>query len=279
MWIIWVVAVLYGTSGAILPSASSALQRSIVPDDLLADAQGVQQSVATVLQLIAPIAGAALYAAWGGAGTTVPAAASFIAGAMVFTRFREPPAQARRGEDTNLWSEMSAGIRHVLRTKPLLDAVVALWIVEAVGGLLDGAMYSVTDTFHRPVAWATSVAAAQSVGMIVGALGSASLVRLAGERRAMTLSLASSALGACAAAPTIWVLLVIVTVLGTMLPVVLVASGTLQQRLTPAALMGRVSAAVTACSRSHRSPRWRRGRCSSSTGASVRCSPWSAPAA
>ena len=102
VWIIWGVAVLYGTSGAILPSASSALQRSIVPDDLLADAQGVQQSVATVLQLIAPIAGAALYTAWGGAGPNILAAASFIAGAMVFTRFREPPAQARRGEDTNL---------------------------------------------------------------------------------------------------------------------------------------------------------------------------------
>ena len=174
---------------------------------------------------------------------------------------------------------MSAGTRHVLRTKPLLDAVVALWIVEAVAGLLDGAMYSVTDTFHRPATWATSVAAAQSVGMIVGALGSASLARLAGERRAMTVGLASSALGACAAAPTIWVFLVIVTVLGTTLPVVLVASGTLQQRLTPGALMGRVSAAVTPWSRSHRSPRWRRGRCSSSTGASVRCIPWAAPAA
>ena len=63
VWIIYVVAALYGLSYITLGAALSGLIREMVPVELLAEANGVLQTVRQGLRLVGPLAGAALYAA------------------------------------------------------------------------------------------------------------------------------------------------------------------------------------------------------------------------
>ena len=60
------MAALYGLSYITLSAVLSGLIRQIVPVELLAEANGVLQTVRQGLRLVGPLAGAALYAAVGG---------------------------------------------------------------------------------------------------------------------------------------------------------------------------------------------------------------------
>ncbi|ROR54721.1 MFS transporter [Luteococcus japonicus] len=244
-WVIWAAAVGYGLSGVLLSSASMALQRSITPDEFLARAQGLQQTVGTSFQLLAPLVGAALFATHGGRGPTAVAITCFLAGAVLFASFPEP-AEDDPSEQVGLWRQMTAGLEHIWRHKPLLDAMTAMLLVNCVAGLLEGAMYSVTDTFGRSAAWAGTIASAQGAGMVAGSLAASRVVERIGEIHSMTVGLSISAVLVllAAATPTLWTYLAVVVAIGAFLPMVFVAAGTLQQRVTPNHLMGRVGTAM-----------------------------------
>lgn len=66
VWITYVVAALYGLSYITLSAVLSGLIRHLVPSELLADANGVLQTVRQGLRPVGPLAGAGLYAAVGG---------------------------------------------------------------------------------------------------------------------------------------------------------------------------------------------------------------------
>lgn len=141
---------------------------------------------------------------------------------------------------------MTAGLEHIWRHKPLLDAMTAMLLVNCVAGLLEGAMYSVTDTFGRSAAWAGTIASAQGAGMVAGSLAASRVVERIGEIHSMTAGLSISAVLVllAAATPTLWTYLAVVVAIGAFLPMVFVAAGTLQQRVTPNHLMGRVGTAM-----------------------------------
>lgn len=66
LWLVYLVAILYGLSYVTLSAVLSGLIRNLVPAELLADANGVLQTVRQGLRLIGPLAGAALYSTAGG---------------------------------------------------------------------------------------------------------------------------------------------------------------------------------------------------------------------
>lgn len=67
IWLIYVVAALYGAGASVFSSAQSALLTVMLPDELLGEANGAFQTMREGLRLFAPLAGAALFAAFGGA--------------------------------------------------------------------------------------------------------------------------------------------------------------------------------------------------------------------
>src|SRR5579884_988383 len=66
VWIIYLVAGVYGTSGQIYRGARGGLVHSMVHDELLGDANGVLSSLTQMLRIVGPLAGAGAFAAWGG---------------------------------------------------------------------------------------------------------------------------------------------------------------------------------------------------------------------
>src|SRR5436853_6585992 len=89
-WLIYLVAFLYGVAGAVFFPARSALLRVMLPEELLVDANGALSSIQQGLRIVAPPAGAALYAAFGGGTVAVLDAATFAGSAMLMSRMRVP---------------------------------------------------------------------------------------------------------------------------------------------------------------------------------------------
>src|SRR5262249_21597724 len=66
VWLIYTVTILYGLGGDVFAAARSSMPKAMLPDALLGEANGALQSLREGLRLIAPVAGAGLFALWGG---------------------------------------------------------------------------------------------------------------------------------------------------------------------------------------------------------------------
>ena len=88
MWLIYLVTALYGLGGDIFGAARSAMIKAMVPDEQLADANGAFQSIREGLRLVAPLAGAGIFAAFGGSVVAVVDAASFLLSAATLVALK-----------------------------------------------------------------------------------------------------------------------------------------------------------------------------------------------
>lgn len=82
VWLIYRVAALYGASASVFSSAQSALLTVMLPDELLGEANAAFQTMQEGQRLIAPLAGAGLFAAFGGGTVAAVDAATFGASAL-----------------------------------------------------------------------------------------------------------------------------------------------------------------------------------------------------
>ena len=92
LWLLYVVAFLYGASLVAFSSARSALLPAMVDEELLGQANGSLGTGREALRLVAPLAGAALYAGFGGPAVAILDAATFLvsAAALLALRVDEP---------------------------------------------------------------------------------------------------------------------------------------------------------------------------------------------
>ena len=71
VWILYAVTALYGLGGDVFAAARSSMLKAMLPDEQLADANGAYQSIREGLRLVAPLAGAGIFAAFGGAAVAL----------------------------------------------------------------------------------------------------------------------------------------------------------------------------------------------------------------
>ena len=100
LWLIYVVAGIYGAAGAVLGSARSAFLTVMLPRELLGDANAIFQSVREGLRLIAPLLGAGLYAAFSGRVVAIADGLTFVglAVALLFVRTPGDAFRTRRAQ-------------------------------------------------------------------------------------------------------------------------------------------------------------------------------------
>ncbi|MGH7918455.1 MAG: MFS transporter [Candidatus Dormibacteraceae bacterium] len=244
VWLIWVVMVLYGVSNVLLGPAQSALLTVVVPDDLLADANGALQTVAQGLRLITPLAGAGLFAWLGGGAVASLDAATFgiAVVSLVLVRANEP---APHHEDSRWLETVSAGARHLWRTLELRQLTISGGLVMCVIGLFETIGFAVTaQGLHRPATFVGVLVAVQGVGALIGAPTAAPVIGRIGELRVAAVGMLAVAGGALLyTAPSLPVVLLGSICLGLGLPWIVVGAYTLVQRRTPGALQGRVFSA------------------------------------
>ncbi|MEU5628114.1 MFS transporter [Streptomyces tendae] len=242
LWLLFAVLFLYGVAGVVQDAAESALVATAVDPGLLGDFNGLRMTANEGMKLIAPLAGAGLYAAYGGPSVAALDAATFVLDAGLYAALRvreaspEPP--------TVNWRRRTAqGARHLWGHPGLRPLVLAGGVTMLCAGVGGAALYAVVDNLGRSPAYAGVLYAVQGAGSVaVGILSGPALRRL-GPRRFGAAGIALFAVAvAVRAVPSDAVAWAAAGAVGLGLPTVLIAALTAVQRETPGPLLGRVSA-------------------------------------
>ncbi|MGC4744395.1 MFS transporter [Micromonospora sp. DT201] len=247
VWIVYLVAALYGLSSITLGAALSGLIRELVPVELLAEANGVLQTVRQGMRLIGPLVGAALYAALGGWALAGIGMVGFLTAAAVVmalpTPQQVPPTMRLR------WpAELGAGLRHLAGEPALRRALLGYGLGSLVMGFSESLIFAYVDQgLNRDAAFVGVLVTVQGVGGLLGGLCSPALVRRLGEVGTLAAGVAFFSPAALALAyPDLRLAFAAVLLAGVSLPLTMVGLHTLIQRRTPSALVGRVAAATQA---------------------------------
>jgi len=245
VWILYAVTAAYGVSFTVLGAGGSALLATLLPVDELADANGLMQTARESLRIVAPLAGAAMFAAFGGAAVALFDFATFLVAAALLAAMR---VAERRPEPSGepLRERFVAGARHLRVTTPLRRLTVACAVALLVIGFSETLTYEVAGTgLHREPAFIGVLLAFQGIGAVAGSVAAASLVRRAGEIAAAGLGMIVFSLGTTLlTSGTLAVVLAGKILFGVGIPVIVVALYTLLQRTTPGPLQGRTYSAI-----------------------------------
>jgi MFS family permease len=245
VWIIYAVTVAYGFSYTVLGAGLSGLLATMLPEDELADANGVMQTAREALRLCAPLAGAGLFAAAGGAAVALLDVATFVIAAALLAMMRvaEPAPEPRTG---HLLDGILDGVRHLRVTIPLRQLTVASGAALLVIGFSETLTFEVASRgLGREPSFVGVLIAVQGVGALAGAVTAAPLVRRFGEGYLAAAGMLVFSLGVTLLmSDALAVVLAGKVLFGVGIPWVIVALFTLLQRLTPGPLQGRTYSAV-----------------------------------
>jgi MFS family permease len=243
-WLIYLVALLYGSIGMVFYPAQAALLRVMLPEELLADANGALSTMRQGLRLVAPLAGAALYAAVGsGRPVALLDAATFAGSALFMSRMRvreerpEPP-------EHHFLREVTAGVEHVWRTLPLRQITVGVTVALLVTGFTETLIFSVIQHLGHGPSFFGVLSTLQGIGSLAGGVTAATVLRRFGDVR--TVGIGIGLFGICGvllAAPSLAIVTVGFVAAGLGVVWAIVAFNTSIQTRTPLAIQGRVDAA------------------------------------
>lgn len=242
-WLIYLVALLYGVGGSVLFPARSALLRLMLPEELLADANGVLSSTQQGIRIVAPLAGAGLYAVFGGGVVAILDAATFAGSALFLSRMRVSEEKPESPEHHFL-REMTRGIEHVWRTLPLRQMVTGATVALLVIGFVETLIFSVIAHLGEKPSFFGITATVQGVGSIVGGVTAGAIVRRIGDVHTVGIGLGIFGAGDLLfVVPSLPVVLVGFFIAGVGIVWAIVAFTTALQTRTPLAIQGRVSSA------------------------------------
>ncbi|MBT2417723.1 MFS transporter [Streptomyces sp. ISL-22] len=242
LWLLFAVLFVYGAAGVVHDAAESALVAGAVPAPLLGDFNGLRMTATEGMKLLAPLAGAGVYAAYGGASVALLDAVTFVVATGLYACLRvresrpEPPAGGRR-------EQTAEGARFLWTHPGLRPLVLAGGTTMLFAGLSGAMVYAVVDSLGHTPAYAGVLYAVQGAGSVAIGLAAGPALRRLGERRFAAYGIALTAAAAgLRAIPSDPVALVCSAAIGAGLPCVLIAALTAVQRETPDALLGRTAA-------------------------------------
>ncbi|BBC37475.1 hypothetical protein SGFS_087690 [Streptomyces graminofaciens] len=242
LWLLFPVLLVYGAAGVVQDAAESALVATAVDKALLGDFNGLRMTANEGMKLLAPLAGAGLYTAYGGATVVLLDATTFVAAAGVYAslRVREPePTPPVTGWRTRT-AEGARFLWHHGRLRPLVLAGGATMLLSGVNG---AAVYALVESLGHTPAYAGLLYVAQGAGSVAIGLAAGPLLRRLGERRFAAYGITLTGLAmALRALPHDVVALACAAAIGVGLPCVLIAAFTAVQREAPPELLGRVAA-------------------------------------
>ena len=242
-WVIYLVALLYGAVGMVFYPAQTALLRVMLPEELLADANGALSTMRQGLRIVAPLAGAGLYAAFGGGPVVVLDAATFGGSALLMSRMRVAEERPQPLEHHFL-REVTAGVEHVWRTLPLRQITAGTTLALLVTGCTETRIFSVIQHLGHKPSFFGVLATLQGIGSIAGGLTAATILRRFGDVRTVGIGIGLFGLcGILLAVPSLAVVTAGFVVAGLGVVWAIVAFTTAIQTRTPLAIQGRVDAA------------------------------------
>lgn len=256
LWLIYLVTVGYGFSGQIYRAARGGLLHSMVPSDLLGDANGLFSSLSQALRIVGPLLGAGLYVLAGASLVVIVDVFTFAVSAASYLMLRRVPDLARERPDDGAarrrreeWlREMTAGARQVFATPVIRWLVLASAVAFTGAGMIDVAVFSLVDQgLHRSASLIGVLGSVQGAGSVAAGLVVGWLLRRYGEYAIASVGFLLNGVGlALAVTATVPGAVASSVLIGLGLPLALVAEITVVQRHTPGQLQGRTIAASEA---------------------------------
>lgn len=240
------LVVVYGVGQAIFMPAFSSIVPTIVPSDLLVQANSLGQFVRPVAwTLVGPVLGGTLVAGIGPGWAFVADAGTFVFSAAMIFAIRTRPVPQPEGERASAMEDLKEGLRYVRRTTWLWVAMVAATVsLLATWGPWEVLVpYIVRNDLGGSAAALGLVFGAGGVGSVAAAVVMGQRGRL--PKRATTVLYLTWALGMLMTAgfglvTRIWQAMLVALVAETSITVLIVIWITLVQRLVPPNLLGRV---------------------------------------
>lgn len=240
-WIIYGVAAAYGAALTVLGAARNALFKDMLPDGDLGSANAAFGTLGGLTRILAPLAGAGIYATLGGPVLAVVDAVTFFGAiaALATVRVAESHPEPRTGRYV---TEVLAGLRYIWSVPLLSQVVVVSAIAFATVGFLEPMIFVVIQYgLHRPPAFFGVIASVQGIGAIAAGFTGARLLRRIGEARAIGGALTGLALGSVTLAfGSTFLVIVGAVVVGAAITWFAIGWNTALQRHTPPRLQGRV---------------------------------------
>lgn len=277
VWLIHLVMLMRGFGYVLLDAGETALLPAVLPVRLLGDVNGWRSSGQEGMKLLAPLAGAGLYA-WAGprpvvllcavlplinavlyallrltaapTAATAPSAAAASAASTAATAVAAPAVDGSaadggggEGRAGFGWGSVRDGLV-VLGREPLRTPVLLATVAIAVAGLTNAAVLSrLVDGLHLPATYLGVLSSAQGAGSIVAGLLVGRLLARTSAARVAAVGAGLFALACVARMVPWWPSMIAGSVLtGVGLVWALIAAVTAIQTGTPGHLLGRVAA-------------------------------------
>ena len=241
------LVVVYGSGQALFGPAFSSIIPTIVPDDLLVEANSLSQFVRPVTwTLLGPLVGGLLVAGLGPGWAFLVDASTFAFSAAMILLMRTRRVPRAEDEHTSPWEDLKEGLRYVRSRTWLWVAMVA-----ATVSLL--ATWGPWEVLVPYVVRNQLGGSAAALGLVFGAggLGAVTVAVALGQRgrlpkRALTALYLAWALGMLMTAgfglvSEVWQAMAVAFVSESCISALIVIWYTLVQRLVPTSLLGRVS--------------------------------------
>lgn len=246
LWLMYTVAAFYGASFTLMGPASAGLLKDLLSDRDLAAANAAFTTIGQGLRIISPLAGAGLYAQFGGGSLAILDAGTFLVAIVMLTTVKVVESPVLPADRSPLRDRLLVGIRYVRATPLLAQITTAAVTAMLVLGFYESLTFAVIAALGKPPSFFGVLMSVQGAGSIVGGLAAAWLLRRLGEARTLGV-----ALGAWVVASLIYTMPSVVVdcaalvIFGIAVPLYAVALGTATQRFTPPRLQGRVGATTS----------------------------------
>jgi MFS family permease len=215
---------------------------NLVPDEHLAPANALLQTVENASWAIGPIVGGAITAAAGPHAAYWVNAASFLLSAAFVVRIPARLLQSATSLTRGHWSDLKEGYAAVLQHRPLLAVLIA-WGIACLGtGAIDvSEVFLAKNTLDAGDLGYGLLYGGIGAGLVIGSFFSSALVERLGIARAYASSLALMAIGfgVGAASVDIWMAAACCVVGGTGNGAAVVCNALLVQRGAPDEVRGR----------------------------------------
>jgi MFS family permease len=241
------LVVVYGAGQAIFGPAFSSIVPTIVPDDLLVEANSLAQFVRPVaLTLIGPLVGGLVIEAFGTGWAFIADAATFAVSALTIALMRVRRARTGEQDRSSAWHDLTVGFRYVRQRAWLWAAMVAATVSLLVtwGPWEVLVPYVVRNDLRGSAGALGLVYGAGGLGAVAAAIAMGQLGRL--PHRPITVLYLSWAIGMLMTAgfgivTGLWQAMLVALIAETNITLLIVIWITMVQRLVPADLLGRVS--------------------------------------